>query len=55
MKPLSIGLAVLAVFSAVMLTHKWLSMYNMENYTVVFYAGVFVAAITALIILCSEN
>jgi len=50
MKSIDIGFAILAVFSAVMLTYEWLSVYNNVDYTVIFYAGMLVFAMVTLIL-----
>jgi hypothetical protein len=50
MRPTDIGFAALAVFSAVMLTYEWLSLYNKVDYTVNFYAGMLVFAMAVLIL-----
>ena len=46
----NISFAAIAVFSAVMLTYRWLSLYGKMDYIVNFYAALLVAAIVALII-----
>ncbi|AGK60848.1 hypothetical protein Asulf_00840 [Archaeoglobus sulfaticallidus PM70-1] len=45
-----LGLAVLAVFSAVMLAYKWLSLYDMVDMGVIFFAGLLSFSIVALIL-----
>lgn len=44
------GLAALSVFSAVMLTYNWLSLYDNVDYVVIFYAGMLVASLASLIL-----
>jgi len=50
MNPTSISFAAIAVFSAVMLTYRWLSIYDKSDYVINFYAALLVAAIVALIL-----
>ncbi|WP_456469422.1 hypothetical protein [Archaeoglobus sp.] len=50
MKSIDASFAAIAVFSAVMLTYRWLSLYGKTDYVINFYAGMLVAAIALLIL-----
>ncbi len=50
MNPTNISFAAIAVFSAIMLTYRWLAIYGKSDYIINFYAALLVAAIVALIL-----
>ncbi len=50
MKHADVSFAALAVFSAVMLTYKWLALYGRTDYVINFYAAMLVASIVMLIL-----
>ncbi len=50
MKVVDIAFAALAVFSAVMLTYKWLSLYGKTEYVINFYAALLTLSIVSLIL-----
>lgn len=45
-----LSLAAVAVFSAVMLTHRFLSMFEITDYVMLFYSALLVASICALLL-----
>lgn len=45
-----LSLSIIAVFSAVMLTYRWLSIYGITDLVVNFYAGLLIATLVLLII-----
>ncbi|RLI79288.1 hypothetical protein DRP05_04275 [Archaeoglobales archaeon] len=50
MEPRDIGLAILMVFSAVMLTYKWLSLYDNVDVAVIFFAFLLTLSLGGLLI-----
>lgn len=45
-----ISLTMLAVFSAVMLTHRFLSLFDITDYVLLFYSALLTASICVLLI-----
>ncbi|MDK2796187.1 MAG: hypothetical protein PWQ22_282 [Archaeoglobaceae archaeon] len=45
-----ISLTMLAVFSAVMLTHRFLSLFEITDYVLLFYSALLTASICVLLI-----
>lgn len=45
-----VSVSMLAVFSAVMLTHRFLSLFEITDYVMLFYSGLLTACICFLLI-----
>ncbi|MDI9610098.1 MAG: hypothetical protein QXQ38_04525 [Archaeoglobaceae archaeon] len=45
-----ISISMLAVFSAVMLTHRFLSLFEITDYVMLFYAGLLTASLCILML-----
>ncbi len=50
MNSIDVGLAVIAVFSTMVLVYEWLSIYNRFDIGVIFFAGLLMSALCALLI-----
>ncbi len=47
---LDVSLAAISVFSAIMLTYRWLSLHGVTDYVINFYAAMLVGSLAALIL-----